>query len=140
MTTSPERKVSELGAQRHHARERALEILYEASIKQRPVAVIVQELALAPDPYTAVLVASAHEHQLRAEALIQQHSLDWAIERLALVDRLIMTMAIGELLLEDPPPAAVVLDEAVELAKTYSTEGSASFVNGVLAACAADLA
>src|ERR1035437_10878416 len=59
VTTSPERRVSELGAQRHHARERALEILYEATIKDRPVGVIVSELTLAPDPYT---VTRSEEH------------------------------------------------------------------------------
>ena len=57
------------------------------------------------------------------------------LERIAMVDRIIMIMAIGELLLEDPPPRAVVMDEAVELAKVFSTDGSASFVNGVLSAC-----
>jgi N utilization substance protein B len=47
-----------------------------------------------------------------------------------------MTLAVGELSLDDAPPLAVVLDEAVELAKTYSTDGSPSFVNGVLSAVA----
>jgi len=46
-----------------------------------------------------------------------------------------MTLALAELILDDPPPTAVVLDEAVELAKVYSTAESASFVNGVLASC-----
>jgi len=131
--------VSELGAQRHHARERALEILYEASIKERPVDVIVSELTLAPDPYTVTIVHSADEHRVRAEELISRYAQDWTLERLALIDRLIMTMAIGELLLEDPPPPPVVLDEAVELAKVYSTDGSAAFVNGVLSACVENL-
>ncbi len=131
--------MSELGAQRHHARERALEILYEASIKERPIEVILAELTLAPDPYTVTIVASAQEHRAQAEELISRFSQDWTLDRLALIDRLIMTMAIGELLLDDAPPPAVVLDEAVELAKVYSTEGSASFVNGVLASCATHL-
>jgi len=59
----------------------------------------------------------------------------WSLDRIALIDRLIMIMAIGELLLDDAPPRAVVMDEAVEMAKVFSTDGSASFVNGVLAAC-----
>ena len=131
--------MSELGAQRHHARERALEILYEATIKDRPVHVIVSELTLVPDPYTVMIVNSADEHRVRAEELISRYAQDWTLERLALIDRLIMTMAIGELLLEEPPPSAVVLDEAVELAKVYSTDGSAAFVNGVLSACVENL-
>jgi N utilization substance protein B len=131
--------VSELGTQRHRARERALEILYESNIKGRPVANILQELALRPDPYTVALVVSTEQNRARADELISEYSQDWTLERLALMDRLIMTMAIGELLLEEPPPTAVVLDEAVELAKVFSTEASASFVNGVLSSCAAHL-
>jgi N utilization substance protein B len=124
-----------LGQQRHRARERALEILYEATIKVRPVLEIVSALPLAPDPYTISIVTSAERHQARAEALISEFSEQWSLERMAIVDRIIMIMAIGELLLDDPPPRAVVMDEAVELAKVFSTDGSASFVNGVLSAC-----
>jgi len=131
--------VGELGTQRHQARERALEILYEATIKDRPVAQIIQSLALAPDPYTVSIVFASEQNRSRAEQLIERNLQDWTLERLALIDRLILTMAIGELLLEEPPPTAVVLDEAVELAKVYSTDGSASFVNGVLSACVDDL-
>ena len=69
-----------------------------------------------------------------AEAAIEKASLDWSLERMAVLDRLVMVLAIGELLGEHPPPDAVVLDEAVELAKTYSTDASPRFVNGVLAA------
>lgn len=131
--------MGELGTQRHQARERALEILYEATIKDRPVAQIIQSLALAPDPYTVSIVFASEQNRSRAEQLIERNLQDWTLERLALIDRLILTMAIGELLLEEPPPTAVVLDEAVELAKVYSTDGSASFVNGVLSACVDDL-
>jgi N utilization substance protein B len=132
--------MSELGQQRHRARERALEILYEADIKQRPVDEILAALPLAPDSYTSSLVTSAHEHQVEAESLISEFSHEWSLERIALVDRIIMTMAIGELLLSDAPPRAVVLDEAVELAKVYSTDGSPAFVNGVLSSCVQRLA
>lgn len=131
--------MGELGTQRHQARERALEILYEATIKDRPVAQIIQDLALAPDPYTVAIVFAFEQHRPRAEELIERNLQEWTLERLALIDRLILTMAIGELLLEEPPPTAVVLDEAVELAKVYSTDGSAAFVNGVLSACVDDL-
>jgi N utilization substance protein B len=132
--------MSDLGAQRHRARERALEILYEADIKQRPVKEILAALPLAPDPYTVSLVTSTQAHQTEAEALITEFSHEWSLERIALVDRIIMTMAIGELLLDDAPPRAVVLDEAVELAKVYSTDGSPSYVNGVLSSCVERLA
>ena len=128
--------MSEQGTQRHHSRERALEILYEASIKERPVASVLDDLPIRPDAYTVLILTSAASHEDKANELISRFSIDWPLERLALVDRLVMTLAIGEMLMDQPPPIAVILDEAVELAKVYSTEGSASFVNGVLAACA----
>jgi N utilization substance protein B len=128
--------VSELGRRRHHARERALELFYESAIKERSVTVILNDLNVRPDEYSAALLASASAHQDEANELIREYSIDWPLERIALVDRLIMTLAVGELLLEDAPPLAVVLDEYVELAKTYSTDGSPSFVNGVLSAIA----
>jgi len=131
--------VSELGAQRHHARERALEIFYEATLKGRDVATILNALPIRPDGYTVQLLTSAEQHQDRANTLISKYAIDWPLERIAIVDRLVMTLAIGELLMVDAPPKAVVLDEAVELAKIYSTEGSPSFVNGVLSACTDDL-
>jgi N utilization substance protein B len=131
--------VSELGVQRHRSRERALEIFYEATIKGRDIATVVNQLPLRPDSYTIELLTSAEKNLATANALISQFAIDWPIERIAIVDRLVMTLAIGELLLEEAPPKAVVLDEAVELAKVYSTDGSPSFVNGVLAACAEHL-
>jgi N utilization substance protein B len=131
--------MSELGHQRHRARERALEILYEATIKERSVADIIAALPLAPDPYTIAIVTSTERHLPKSEALISEYSEQWSLERIAVIDRIIMVMAIGELLLDDPPPRAVVMDEAVELAKVYSTDGSASYVNGVLSACVEQL-
>jgi transcription antitermination protein NusB len=128
--------VSELGRNRHRARERALEIFYESAIKERPVSVILTELNTRPDEYTVALVTSAETHQARANELISEFSIDWPLDRIALVDRLIMTLAVGEMLLESPPPSAVILDEAVELAKVFSTDGSSSFVNGVLSSIA----
>lgn len=127
--------MSELGHARHQARQRALELLYEASMKERSPELIVSEQPLPPDPYVTTLLEAVGAHRARAEALISQQSHQWALERIALLDRLIMTLALSELLLEEAPPVAVVLDEAVELAKTYSTDESPSFVNGVLSGC-----
>lgn len=131
--------MSELGAKRHQARERALEILYESTIKERPVAVVLNELNVRPDPYTVQILMSADSNQARANELISQFSIDWPLERIAMVDRLVMTLAIGEMLMDDAPPKAVILDEAVQLAKVYSTDSSPSFVNGVLSSIAENL-
>ncbi|MFI5036419.1 MAG: transcription antitermination factor NusB [Acidimicrobiales bacterium] len=131
--------MSDLTGSRHVARERALQLFYEAHIKERPVDEIVAALATAPADYTVLLLRSAEAHEPRALALIDEHAHDWSVDRLALIDRLVMTLALGELLLDEPPPVAVVLDEAVGLAKEYSTDASGSFVNGVLSACVAHL-
>lgn len=110
--------------------------MYEASIKNRPVLDVVKDLSIYPDDYVIALVTASSEHVARAEELISEYSIDWPLERIAVVDRLVMTMAIGEMMMVDPPPKAVILDEAVELVKVYSTDASPKFVNGVLSSIA----
>jgi N utilization substance protein B len=131
--------MSDLSSSRHVARERALQLFYEAHIKDRRVDDVIAGLATSPDAYTVELLRSGEANETRALELIGQNAHDWSVDRLALIDRLVMTLAIGELLMADAPPVAVVLDEAVELAKEYSTDASGSFVNGVLAACVTHL-
>jgi N utilization substance protein B len=128
-----------IGEVRHEARERALAILYEASMKGVSAGDVLATLEVSPDPYARTLVESASVNHDRALTLIDEASVNWDLERISLLDRLVMELAIGELLLEDKPPRAVILDEAVELAKVYSTEGSGSFVNGILSAIATKL-
>jgi N utilization substance protein B len=121
-------------AGRSEARERALGLLYEAEMKHiDPVDALVS-LPVAPDPYTAELVRLVSEHRVDALRLIEAASANWPLERMGVIDRLVMELAIAELRGPDAPPRAVVLDEAVELAKTFSTDGSGSFVNGILSA------
>jgi N utilization substance protein B len=131
--------VSQFAQSRHRSRERALEIAYEASSKGRTFRDVLNEQSAAPDAYAVTLLISAETHLRKIEELIAENATEWTIDRLAVIDRLIMTLALGELLCDEPPPTAVVLDEAVELAKTFSTEGSGSFVNGVLTACTENL-
>jgi N utilization substance protein B len=64
--------------------------------------------------------------------LVQQFTLNWDIERIAMVDNLIMTTAITELTSFPDIPVKVTLDEYIEIAKYYSTPGSNTFINGVL--------
>ena len=67
-----------------------------------------------------------------ADALIASHARNWRIERMAVIDRLVLRLAIYELLAEPPTPAKVVINEALELARTFSGEEAVPFVNGVL--------
>jgi transcription antitermination protein NusB len=125
---------------RHQAREAALQILYFCQI----AAVLPDEAQAAffaehaPDAAEAVrsfahqLVVGVIEQAPALDALIEQHSAHWRLERLALIDRLILRMGAWELQHALDTPPAVVLDEAVELARTFSTDDSVRFVNGVL--------
>jgi N utilization substance protein B len=126
------------GAERHLARERALEILYESEMKSRDVGDVLSGQRVAPDDYTVSLLRDVEAHRAEAEDAIARHATGWTLDRMAVVDRLIMTLALSELHGADHPPVAVVMNEAVELARTYSTDESPGFVNGVLAACLAE--
>jgi N utilization substance protein B len=100
---------------------------------------VVASLPVVPDPFCVELVERAEAGRPRAEELIAAASVGWPLERMAVVDRLVMVLAVGELLDPEGPPVAVVIDEAVELAKTYSTEESGAFVNGILSTVAAEV-
>lgn len=128
------------GATRHQSRERALSLLYEAQMKGETPAAVVAALPVPPDPYCAHLVEAVGTHQEAADRLVADASIGWAPERMAVVDRLVLRLATAELMDPDGPPPAVVLDEAVELAKVYSTDESGRFVNGILATVAERLA
>jgi len=113
---------------RHQSRERALGLLYEAELKGETPSAVVDALAVPPDRFTVELLAAAERHRPRADALVAAASVGWPLDRMAVVDRLVLRMAVAELLEPDGPPTAVVLDEAVELVKTYSTDESGAFV------------
>jgi N utilization substance protein B len=123
-------------AARSKARKRAVDVLYEADLRSSdPLAVLRDRLADAnpPVPDHAVrLVEGAVEQQERIDALIEAHASGWSLDRLPDVDRAILRMAVYELLWVDDVPDAVVIDEAVELAKALSTDDSPAYVNGVL--------
>ena len=84
--------------------------------------------------HTIRLVEGVAEHAARIDELIDTHASNWSIDRLPDVDRAILRMAVFELLWADDVPDAVVIDEAVELAKALSTDDSPAYVNGVLGA------
>ncbi|MGK5114566.1 MULTISPECIES: transcription antitermination factor NusB [unclassified Geodermatophilus] len=125
-------------AARSKARKRAVDVLYEADVRSADPLVLLRERvadASPPIPDHAVrLVEGAVEHGPRIDELIERHATGWSLERLPDVDRAILRMAVFELLWADDVPDAVVIDEAVELAKALSTDDSPAYVNGVLGA------
>ena len=122
---------------RGKARKKALDVLYEADL--RGVSAVGVLDAKADDagqvvnPYTSELVYGVVEHADRIDDLISTYSLGWTLERMPVVDRNLLRIATYELLWCDDLPPPVAISEAVELAKSLSTEESPSFVNGLLA-------
>jgi len=134
---------------RRRSRQRALQILFRWDARRQPL-----EEAIAayfdtlyseesrtrpqPDEFVDRLVKGAVEHIEELDRRITQHAEHWRIERMPSVDRNILRLAVYEMTHSDTP-AAVVIDEALELARRYSNEESVQFVNGVLDAVHRDL-
>ena len=125
-------------AARSKARKRAVDVLYEADIRGGDRLTLLRERIETANPpvpeHTVRLVEGVAEHGARIDELIDRHASGWSIDRLPDVDRAILRMAVFELLWADDVPDAVVIDEAVELAKALSTDDSPGYVNGVLGA------
>ncbi len=126
-------------APRHQARERVVTLLYEAELKGRRPSEVLEELMVAPDPYTVALVRTVEARQADIDGLIGAAAIGWEVDRMAVVDRNVLRLAVAELLDFPDVPTAVILNEAVELASAYSTDDSGRFVNGVLATLAAQV-
>ncbi len=126
-------------APRHQQRERALSLLYEAELKGESPSQVLESLPVKPDAYVCTLLRGAESTREQADGLITAASVGWPLDRMAVIDRLVLRLAVAELLDGDGPPLAVVIDEAVELVKTYSTDESGSFVNGILSTIAAEV-
>ena len=122
------------GDERTDARERALLLLYESASKGVSPAETIDAQVMRPDLLTRELVIGFAEHQERIDSEIASHAKGWTLQRMPLIDLTVMRIAAYELLGKPDVPVAVVLDEAVELAKRFSTDDSGRFVNGVLSA------
>ncbi len=125
---------------RRKAREAALRILYLAEIGGVFPDEAVEAYFAEHDPdaddsvreFATTIVQGTTSSQLELDTLIERHANNWRLERLAVIDKLILRMAAWELGHRTDTPAAVVLNEAIELAREFSTEDSVRFVNGVL--------
>ena len=122
---------------RSKARKRALDILFEAEQRGTPVLDLLAEritLGSPPVPgYAADLVRGVVVHTARIDELISQYAEGWTMDRMPAVDRNVLRIGVYELLWADDVPDGVAISEAVLLAKDLSTDGSPSFVNGLLA-------
>ena len=133
---------------RHQAREAALRSLYLWEVGRTDPGSAVdtifsEHMFDAPDSvrsFARTIVLGTTDEVAALDAVIQEHSEHWRVERMAVIDRLILRMAVWELRHELDTPPAVVLNEALELARTFSTDDAVKFVNGVLDAVRKSLA
>ncbi|MDI6856738.1 MAG: transcription antitermination factor NusB [Dehalococcoidia bacterium] len=125
-------------SRRRRARIIALQTLYEADTTGHEAMGILERLlqdALAPEEiaeFARELVGGATEHREYIDSVIAKVAPAWPLEQMAAVDRNILRLAILEILLNNRTPLRAAINEAVELAKTFGSDNSAKFVNGVL--------
>ena len=123
---------------RTKARKRALDVLFEADQRElAPVELLAQRIAqpgaeTALPQYSVELVEGVVAEQGRIDELLATHAHGWTIERMPAVDRALLRLGTWEILFNDDVPDAVAVDEAVELARSLSTDESPAFVNGLL--------
>lgn len=130
---------------RTKARKRALDVLYAADLRQTPfdqaLAAEAERAASQPQReaswlYAREIVDGVIDHRAEIDELIETYSRGWTLERMPVVDRAILRIAIWELLYNAEIPAGVAISEAVESATVLSTDDSSSFINGLLATIA----
>jgi N utilization substance protein B len=138
-----------MGARRS-GREAALQMLFQLEASGASAAQAIElfwrasaDADFEPDPegrsYADTIVRGVAEKIADVDKRITEASQNWRLERMGRVDRNLLRMGTWELMAQGDVPRAVVIDEAVELAKSYGTEDSSSFVNGVLDRIATDL-
>ncbi|CAB4701290.1 MAG: transcription antitermination factor NusB [Actinobacteria bacterium] len=120
--------------ERSDARERALILLYEAESKSMAPTDVAEAQVLVPDELTRLLVTGVEQHGREIDDLIAAHAKGWTLQRMPTIDRNVLRIGVFELMSRPEVPVAVIIDEAVELAKRFSTDDSGKFVNGVLSA------
>ena len=121
---------------RSNARERAVHFLYEAESRSVKVDEVIKSQILVVDDLVSLLAGGTEAKRQETDELISEFSHTWTIQRMPAIDRNILRLAIFELLGRPDVPVAVVINEAVELAKRFSTEESGKYVNGILSAIA----
>lgn len=123
---------------RSDAREQAVTLLYEAEQRSVSAVELLHGRGLVAEDLTRALLDGVTTDLALIDEIIVSHSRDWPLARMPALDRAILRLGVYELIARPEVPVAVVIDEAVELAKRFSTDDSGRFVNGVLAAVARD--
>lgn len=122
---------------RHHARERALQILFQYDIHGKPGLWLdlfwkENESTDEVKDFAERLVAGVLEKKKELDALIGRYATNWKVSRMPIVDRNILRAGVYELVWMDDVPAKVTVNEAIELAKSFGDDDASKFVNGIL--------
>ena len=123
---------------RRKSRELVLQALYQSEIIQEDTVHSLPQLSddFSPDErkdeFAERIVAGVREHKHEIDRLIEHYSENWRLDRMPIIDRSILRMAIYELLYCEEIPPKVTLNEAIDLGKRYGAEDSGSFINGIL--------
>jgi len=135
---------------RHRARQQALQLLFQWDLRRTPLeeilkgyynSLLISEDTVGqprPDPFAETLLRGVIDEQADIDDRIARNAVHWRLERMPAVDRNILRIAVYEMLRTDTP-AAVIIDEALELARRFSGEESVHFINGVLDAVRREL-
>ena len=123
---------------RTKARYTALQTLYEVDIADHPLGTVLQERAeeneldTAEYDFAQEIALGVNQNKDRLDRLIAQHAHEWPLDQVAIIDRNILRIALWEIAIYRKTPLKVGINEAVELAKTFGTDSSPRFINGVL--------
>jgi len=134
---------------RRRARAAALQMLYQSEVGRTTAHETIETYWPAHDAETEVpeplrefanaLVRGTLDRVKEIDAVLSAHAQNWRVQRMAVIDRLILRLAVYEFLAETNTPPRVVINEALELARSYSGEEAVAFVNGVLDAVRKEL-
>jgi len=125
---------------RREARERAVELLYEADTKSVHPIEVVRALPIRPDPYAVELACGVADHRIEIDHVLDRWSRRWPVSRMAAMDRMVLRLGVLELAVQLDVPTGACLSEAVELGGRYgSTDDTPKFVNGILAKVAGEV-
>ncbi|HCY35624.1 MAG: transcription antitermination factor NusB [Candidatus Margulisiibacteriota bacterium] len=122
---------------RNTARRLAMQCLYQLEIKQNNFDEILNDTIIsanyieATKDFALILTKGTYENLGSVDEIIKNKSKDWSFDRIAKIDKSILRVAIHEMINMDTP-VSVVINEAIEMAKKYSTEESVKFINGIL--------
>ena len=121
---------------RSKARKAALDLLYESDIRKTNVGLLMRsritDLEYVIRDFTKDLVEGVDINRRKIDELIATYSQGWDMDRMPVIDRNILRLAIFEILWSPDVPQAVAINEAIELAQTLSTDESSKYINGVL--------